>query len=568
MPAPALGGPARASGGSSVRRTVLAVTVLACVALLAARAALDDAPSASQTATARADAAARAQLSAVAVAGGIRMPRSVGAAALDPTSPALAQAAAATDDDIVAAPHLPLQSPSTVAASPAPPSAPPRPALPLAASIPAPPVPAKASTSPVAAGARLPRVLVVDHTFPVALGAWRLSELHTLMWHCDADVLVPKRLENYAGASFPLDYESVWESHGLHRYAAHVFDPAYNGRLAGLNARTMGAGFNGSEWNGRLRASYLLRRAEHAAEPLNLTAYDAVWVIFMMLAPPYLELAGRAFNPRRMVLHLYPGGGFHTGLAPHDFGALADDTTVLVTASFTAEYMRSRNPRFKRVVRAVSAAQMLYEGTPKPPRKRLTNASAPLVVCMTSLGSVEEKGADSYVAIAEAYTARYGATAPAVFLGVGRIPPSKAVTLLGQMSQAALSELYASRVDVAFNLERARGKNGWPLASEAMLQGCVLISTDMNGENAFYRFGEEVTIVADRDIDAAVAALHALATDRARLHRLSGVIADRAWAAFSFDGPGRQYLDVLADTIAYAGGQLPLAAGARGSGGS
>jgi glycosyltransferase involved in cell wall biosynthesis len=401
-------------------------------------------------------------------------------------------------------------------------------------------------------------VLIVDQTFPVAMGAWRLSETHTLMWHCDADVLVVKRLEHYAGAFFPLDHEAVYDSHGLHRYAAHVFDPAYNDRLAGLNARAMGAAFNGSAWNGALRASYLLRRREHAHEPVNLTSYEAVWVIFYMLAPGYLELAGPAFNPRRMILHLYPGGGFHTGLALHHFNHLSEHTTMLATASFTAEYMRTKQPRFKRVVRAVSAAQMLYEGTPRPPRKPLTNASAPLVVCMTSLGSPEEKGADTYVAIAEAYTARYGATAPATFLGVGRIPSSKAVTSLPQMSQAALSALYSSRVDVAFNLERVRGKNGWPLASEAMLQGCVLITTDTNGENAFYRFGEEVTIVADRDVDAAVAAIHALATDRARLHRLSGVIADRAWQAFSFDGPGRQYLDVLADTIAYAGGPVTV----------
>lgn len=186
------------------------------------------------------------------------------------------------------------------------------------------------------------------------------------------------------------------------------------------------------------------------------------------------------------------------------------------------------NPR----VKAFGAPYLLSGATPT----RKAEQTGPLRVCFAHLGDVRQKGADLYARLAEAFVDKWPGAA--IFYGIG-VPASPVVVPIKPMAQAALDAFYAAEVDVYVSLERLGEGNGWPLGAEAMLAGCVLVTTDVAGMNKRngYDFGEHVSIVelddgreSFADIDAVLATLHGYATDRGRLATHGRRAQDDAYA--------------------------------------
>lgn len=204
---------------------------------------------------------------------------------------------------------------------------------------------------------------------------------------------------------------------------------------------------------------------------------------------------------------------------------------LIATQAFTRDYLSRALPHNPML--EVFGGPFLTERA-QLLRRAPHNRGRNLTVCFTSLGAVEEKGADHYVSIAEAYRARFGQDG-VDFLGIGNVPPSRAVTALQAMPQASLDVLYA-RVDIIFNLDRTRNLHGWPLGVEAVLRGAVLFSTDnygLNEDNGFH-FNDGYVRVIEGDLIATVDALHTYARDRALLSRHSAAVQARAAKLFGF----------------------------------
>ena len=252
-----------------------------------------------------------------------------------------------------------------------------------------------------------------------------------------------------------------------------------------------------------------------------------------------------AYPQDRQSIHLYPGGEFLpttiTGTAkPY---AIHADVLLFPTQAFTVDYLARFHPN-NTAVPVLGGPYIPAGGVAmtKPDRAPLQ----PLVVCFTSLGSVAEKGADLYVAIAEAYAATFPADG-VIFVGVGVVPPSPAVVHLQAMPQAALDAFYQQSVDIIVNLDRTDCRHGWPLGVEAMLKGAVLFTTDRHNLNARngYRFGEELHIVEEGRINVTTARLHDYYSDGGLLRRHSATGQRRAHDLFGYANQMAVILDAV-----------------------
>lgn len=389
---------------------------------------------------------------------------------------------------------------------------------------------------PIYCGAH--RVLLADAIFPNEFGKWRLVDVLSFIERYDTDIIVPSRVDAFAGTTFHFSWTpQLRTSHHLDWYDLLIFDPTYNAANQ-FNE----PGFDGTAFNHQFPASYMLRRKKFRhEETISLRHYDCIYSIFSMVADYFLP--GRRFQEhtrnageepyptRKQVVRLYPGGGFNLnqlkngpqGTQPGG-PAWPTDLHVVAGQAFIAEYMARwapKNPRLDLFGNPV----MFRDEILAPKEKRHT---LPLLVVFTSLGEVNNKGADLYVTLAEAFRTRFPRD-DVVFRAIGNVPASWAIEAHALMPQSDLDQFYRKEADVIIALERS-GIQAWPLASEAMAQGVVLFTTDVSNQNEGngYRFGDHVNIVELTesrehlaDPISVLERLRQYASDRALLHRHS-----------------------------------------------
>ena len=369
------------------------------------------------------------------------------------------------------------------------------------------------------------RVLVTDMMFPNALAAWRLNSMQAMIEH------TRQTLERVPG-NYSFDWAALRESHHLAAYDLLIFNPAYN-HLNWVNALDRGDGlaFDGTVFNGHWPAEYMLRLRKYSREPLTTRVYDAFYHIFVYC---YMTFA-REFSgtPQgKHFVHWYPGGGFvWANNSGWNYG-VHGDATLISTQAFTTEYLARVLPS-STMLRAYGGP-FLQEQAELRYRER-HGPGQPLVVCFTSLGAVAEKGADHFVAIAEAFTQRFPSS-HVKFIGIGNVTASPAVRSLPAMPQASLNDFYRRSIDIIFNLDRTNNLHGWPLGCEAVVHGALLFSTDVNGMNELndFHFADGFFRVVEGNISATVARLHAYALDRQLLQEHSKAIQFRAHSLFGF----------------------------------
>ena len=409
----------------------------------------------------------------------------------------------------------------------------------------------------LAAAARK-RVLLTDVLFPNTMAAWRLNEVSAFMDRFDTDILVVLHgNENMVTHQFSFDWDELAGTFGLDRYDLLILDPAFN-KYDRVNAAARADGrprCNGTAFNGALAGKYMLRLRKYGDDlspRVDETVYEAVHHIFLASYRRFTE-AYPAYPQSRQSIHLYPGGGFlpsTVGTKPY---AIHGDVLLFPTQAFTMDYLARFNPN-NTAVPVFGAPYILAGGQPVV-EKRAHAPMQPLIACFTSLGAVAEKGADLYVAIAEAYRAAHPSDG-VIFVGVGVVPPSPAVVHLAPMPQAALDAFYEQSVDIIFNLDRTDRRHGWPLGVEAMIQGAVLFSTDRQQLNAGngYRFGEEVHIVEEGRFNDTVARLHDYYSDAGLLRRHSVAGQRRVHDLFGYANQMAVILDAIDRRMTGVGG--------------
>jgi hypothetical protein len=321
--------------------------------------------------------------------------------------------------------------------------------------------------------------------------------------------------------NFEFSFEDLKLSHHLDECDILIFDPAF----AHLNAHNLD--YDGTRHYGEFKVNYMLRLRRFRGEGLSFSNYQAVYHIFQMCYVQFNARFPMLVDPSRQLIHLYPGGGYFAG--PLD-AAVDPASHIIVTMPFTDEALRMSNATNPRL--SVYGGPMIRPCTEMRGKLR---KSRPLVqVCFTSLGNPEQKGADTYVRIAEMYQQRYPAD-PVLFFGVGNVPASDAVVHVSSMTQSQLTLFYHHNIDIIFNLDRTKNMNGWPLGSEAMIEGAVLFSTDSHNMNEKTGFRFDFHRVDEANLSSTIVKIRQLLYDPDLLLDLSKKMQQRSFELFSFD---------------------------------
>ena len=110
------------------------------------------------------------------------------------------------------------------------------------------------------------------------------------------------------------------------------------------------------------------------------------------------------------------------------------------------------------------------------------------------------------------------------------------VQYTGLMNQEHLDTFYREKIDIYINPEPGLHFNGWPLGTEAMIQGAVMITTDPLGMNNHYHFTkDEMVIVPVGGAEEIATAVVELVNDRALLHRVSNMGQKRLFEVLNYD---------------------------------
>jgi hypothetical protein len=243
----------------------------------------------------------------------------------------------------------------------------------------------------------------------------------------------------------------------LQGYKFLVFDPEYNF----LNSYNQD--FNGTIFNGLLpNYSYALSKDV----TFDVLSFDHYYHIFL---GSFLEFNSNFKIPdHKQTIHLYPGGGY-----THDI-PLNLSRSVGAVSTFPTT---SKKLSLAEIPYIDCWSVPLYMRNEKPYKKRLHHM--PLRVCFASLGHGTEKGDKTYRWIARIMSTlfrRYKFE----FISIGNCSKSRFIRNISPMSWKELEIFYAKNIDLYINPVSKRAANGWPIGQEAMKQGCVVITYDVN----------------------------------------------------------------------------------------
>ncbi len=315
-------------------------------------------------------------------------------------------------------------------------------------------------------------VLVVDTLWPSAFAAWRIETNEAFFLEYDSDVLVPNRIESWAGIEFSIDFRRTQRVVDWNMFDILVFDP----RFADLQ-RYNDADFDGLQFVNVLhqRFSYMLRRKTRRG---SLTwNYDAVYHLFATTTLPWVD-------PRRQWVHIYPSAG--TFLSFHEA------TNFFASQYYFLDSMTAHN----RSVVPVFGVPLVGR-TPKAgvcfARPHASYRAKQLVVAMTSINSSALKGVNFFWELCALFTQLFPHLAVQwQFFGTfGADAPNgrcNASYLFPPMAQASLNLAYADQIDIFVNPDTGI-TNGWPLGGESLLTGAVIFSTDVRDSNVGSGFG-------------------------------------------------------------------------------
>ena len=228
----------------------------------------------------------------------------------------------------------------------------------------------------------------------------------------------------------------------------------------------------------------------------------------------HTEQTKHTIDPKKQWIHLYPGGG----MASLGTGEGYNTKLYIIT---TQNYIYNQVSKLPVRILAQGYCPIFSFAESLDPAISITKnymKSDKLTVCFTSLGNITSKG---YFFYREVVKLAYKLIDPKKlrFLAVGFIPSDDmdhVIQKMGVLSQSKLSDLYRDEVDIYFNGDTGAEYQGWPLGSESIIGGCLMITTDPKNENTHYfNFkDDEIIIVNKNDFNKVVDWLKKLSDDK------------------------------------------------------
>ena len=336
------------------------------------------------------------------------------------------------------------------------------------------------------------RILLTDCLFPNKYARWRLVEIYSFMKDYDTDILVVNKVSINAGIKMDFDYEILSDKFGLNNYDILIFNPKFN-YINKFNNE-----FDGTKYNNKFPCDYLLQHSKFRDIPFNINNYDVVYHIFLNMYKQFNNIF--KFEYKKQFIHLYPGGGYQ---GDNDINSIHPDVNLIPTQQFISKLITQNS------FLNIYGGPFFEKGKVVNKKKIKDN----LCVCFTSLGDPIEKGADIYIKIVELFYKKYSdkklfsetnlqrmkENIDITFISIGVCPESKYIKKYESMDQFKLSKFYNKHVDIIISLDSGKALNGFPLGIEGIVEGCILLTTDVHNQNILNNFNIDPFFIINRD---------------------------------------------------------------------
>ena len=323
------------------------------------------------------------------------------------------------------------------------------------------------------------RVLLTDIVFPNKYARWRLTEIYNFMNEYDTDIMVISRINSYAGIILNFDFDILCETFNLRDYNIIISNPEYN------YINKYNSNFDGTKYNNKLPCDYILQKKKFINTPFSVNNYNAIYHIFLMNYTSFNEKF--LCKKEKQFIHLYPGGGFINNDSIHKIDKNAN---IIPSQQFISKLIKK------------NSYLNIYGGPffTKEQRCNKKEINDKICICFTSLGDYYEKGSDIYVKIVNKFNETYSNNDMNYsFISIGKCLPSKYITHYHAMDQEKLSYFYNKNVDILISLDSGIQLNGFPLGIEGIIEGCILLTTDIHGQNKLNNFNLDDFFIIDRN---------------------------------------------------------------------
>jgi len=384
------------------------------------------------------------------------------------------------------------------------------------------------------------RVLVNDLLFPNKFAKWRIEEIKSFIEKYETDILCIKYYDQDFNVGDNFNWEELYESHHLSKYDILIFEENKKG-LQKYNSPD----FDGTKYIGKYPGSYLLRLKKYRNVPFEMSEYESMYHIFIWSYllyqksyPQYLE---------RQMIHLYPGGGCNTEELYIHLYQIPPQIKLVLTQSNVYNYVSGCFNN--KIIKNVYGATYLQKDTPKRRKKMLSTLS--FGVCFTSLGHPIEKGYVLYEEIVKMYVTKYPDD-EIEFNACGNCDEYGKLDIIkyhSKLPQKELDEFYHNNIDVYLNLHQTDTFQGFPLGTEAVLQGSVLITSDMcqnNQGNGFNLTDDDGIFIRDpKNTEQIMKLIKCLYDDRIKCYELGMKAQDKAYELFSYENQQQKIFDFI-----------------------
>lgn len=364
------------------------------------------------------------------------------------------------------------------------------------------------------------RILLTDIMFPNKYAKWRLVEIHSFMEKYDTDILVIDRINEYKNIKFDFDYDCLKEKFNFEKYDILIFNNKYN------YINKFNINFDGTKYNGlNNNLSYLIRKKIFSQEIFSLEKYDIIYHIFLMNYYKFNNLF--VFPQNKQYIHLYLGGGV---INANSMNNIHNDANIISSQYLTTLYLEKCNK--KNIVKNMYGGSFFYKNEVIRKKNR-DNKS--ITICFTSLGDLYEKGADKYIEIVDLYLQKYK-NDNIKFISIGNCFDNKNIIKYEPIEQDKLSDFYYNNVDIIINLDSGKALNGFPLGIEAIIEGCLLLTTDIHGLNEKNNFFfDEFIIINNKNIFDIVEKIKYLYENINILNIKSDNLQEKIYDLFNYD---------------------------------
>ena len=365
------------------------------------------------------------------------------------------------------------------------------------------------------------KMLCVDRPFPTNIAQWRIEEVKSFIKEMNADVM--------SIGSKDESHNEMCDYYGLNDYNILIFNPRWN------NLNQYNKNFDGRKFNSVNLCDYVYSKEK----TFDINKYDIIYHIFYSRYKTFNTIF--TFPQNKQVIHLYPAGGYNKDVI------INKDVNLITTQRYyTDDIKRKGHTKFIEVL----GGSMLQKDSTYTPRQINERT---VRICFSSavkhkIGKPYTKGADIYISAVEKYKKLYK-NDNVEFISVGVCPDHKLIKKIDIVPMEKLKKIYDT-VDIYINPETGSPNQGWPLGTESVLRGSVLITTDpFNSIEKYPELKDKVIIVDIKDSDSIVSNIKKLYDDRILLNKLSVETQAITHDLFSFNNQQQKIFNYIDDIV-------------------